>query len=150
MRRAAGFPILLFVLFFLLTSAAHGQVQTRLRIIRASNVGSNVDPGLRDVQKELGSLFNFTSYRLLRDEVFRLSPNQPSLISAWEGRITIQTTLVGLSKGVAELKIRVIRQGKENDILNTQVRLSPGRTVLIGGPRLRDGGVIIYALAAQL
>ncbi len=147
MKRAAGFPIFLFILFFFFTSTAFGQVQTRLRIIRASNVGSNVDPTLRDVQRELGSLFSFTSYRLLRDETFRLSPNQPSSISAWEGRITIQTTLVGLQKGVAELKIRVIRE--RNDILNTQVRLSPGRTVLIGGPRLRDGGVIIYALSAN-
>jgi hypothetical protein len=147
MKRAAGLSILLVILFFCFTAAASGQVKTRLRIIRASNVGSNVDPTLGDVQRELGSLFSFTSYRLLRDETFHLSPNQPSLISAWEGRITIQTTLVGLHKGVTELKIRVIRQG--NDILNTQVRLSPGRTVLIGGPRLRDGGVIIYALSAQ-
>ena len=147
MKRVMVLPILFFILFLFFTSAALGQVQTRLRIIRASNVGSNVDPTLRDVHKELGSLFSFTSYRLLRDETFHLSPNQPSSISAWEGKITIQTTLVGFHKGVAELKIRVIREG--NDLLNTQVRLSPGRTVLIGGPRLRDGGVIIYALAAQ-
>jgi hypothetical protein len=58
----------------------------------------------------------------------------------------IETTLVGLHKNVVELRIRVI--GEKNDILNTQIRLFPGRTVLIGGPRLREG-VIIYALSAQ-
>lgn len=138
--------IAILILFLFITSAASGQVQTRLRVIRASNVGSGVDPSLKDVHEELGSLFSFTSYRLLRDEPLNLSPNRPFSISAREGRIIIETTLVGLQRGVAELKIRVIREKKE--ILNTQVKLSPGRTVLIGGPKLREG-VIIYALTAH-
>jgi hypothetical protein len=141
-------PLIIFssTLFLLFTSIAFGQVHTRLRVIRASNVGSNVDASLRDVHKDLGSLFSFTSYRLLRDENLNLSPNQPVSISAREGRIIIEITLVGLHRSVAELKIRVTREGK--DILNTQIRLSPGRTVLIGGPKVRDG-VIIYALSAN-
>jgi hypothetical protein len=53
---------------------------------------------------------------------------------------------VGLHKNVAELRIRVNREG--TNILNTQVRLSHGRTVLIGGPKLSEG-VIIYALSAN-
>ena len=86
------------------------------------------------LHNELGSLFSFTSYRLLRDENLNLSLNQPVSISAREGRIIMEITLVGLHKSVAELRIRVDREGTE--ILNTQVRLSPGRTVLIGGPKL--------------
>jgi hypothetical protein len=115
-------------------------------VIRASNVGSNVDASLRDLHKDLGSLFNFTSYRLLRDENLNLSPNQPVSISAREGRIIMEITLAGLHRSVAELKIRVAREGK--DTLNTQIRLSPGRTVLIGGSKVRDG-VIIYAVSAN-
>lgn len=145
MKRVAAFITFFSILFLFFTSVASGQVHTRLRVIRASNVGSDVDPSLRDVHRELGSLFNFTSYRLLRDERLNLSLNQPVSISAREGKIIIETTLVGLNRGVAELRIRVVREGTE--ILNTQVRLSPGRTVLIGGPRVRDG-VIIYALHA--
>ena len=146
MKRVAPLIIFFSILFLFFTSVALGQVQTRLRVIRASNVGSSVDPSLRDVHEELGSLFSFTSYRLLKDEPLSLSPNRPVSISAREGRIIIQITLVGLHGSVAELKIRVAREGK--DILNTQIRLSPGRTVLIGGPKVRDG-VIIYALSAN-
>jgi hypothetical protein len=59
----------------------------------------------------------------------------------------IEITLVGLRKDIAELKIKVVREEKE--LLNTQVRLSPGKTVLIGGgPRQREG-IIIYALYAR-
>ena len=146
MKRVAAFITFFSILFLFFTSVSSGQVHTRLRVIRASNVGSDVDPSLGDVYRELGSLFSFTSYRLLRDERLNLSLNHLVSISAREGKITIETTLVGLNRGAAELRIRVVREGKE--ILNTQVRLSPGRTVLIGGPRVRDG-VIIYALHAD-
>ncbi len=146
MKRVAPLTIFFSILFLFFTSVAFSQVQTRLRVIRTSNVGTSVDPSLRDVHEQLGSLFSFTSYRLLRDETFNLSPNRPVPISAREGKIIIETTLVGLHRGVAEFRIRVVREGK--DILNTQVRLSPGRTVLIGGPKLREG-VIIYAISAN-
>ena len=115
-------------------------------MIRASNVGQGVDPSLKELHNELKTLFNFTSYRLLRDENLSLSLNQPVSISAREGKIIMQITLVGLHKNVAELRIKVTREGTET--LNTQVRLSPGRTVLIGGPKVRDG-VIIYAFYAH-
>jgi hypothetical protein len=134
------------LLFILFTSVVFAQVQTQLRVIRASNVGQGVDPTLKELHNELKTLFNFTSYRLLRDENLNLSLNQPISISAREGKIIMEITLVGLHRNVAELRIRVNREGTEK--LNTQVRLSPGRTVLIGGPKVRDG-VIIYAFYAR-
>jgi hypothetical protein len=147
MRRTALLLIVFFIFSFPSLSTASAQVQVRLRAIHASDAGSGVDPSLRDLHKELGSLFSFTSYRLMRDEILNLSLNQPASISSREGRIIIEITLVGLHKGVAELRIRVVREGSE--ILNTQVRLFPGRTVLVGGPRHTRGGVVIYALYAR-
>jgi hypothetical protein len=138
-------PFLLFILCFVWTSTALADVQVRLRVIGASNDKKNIDPTLKDIYKELGSLFNFTSYRLYRDENLTLSPNQPVSIST--RKRLIEVTLIGFRKDVAELKIRVAREEKE--ILNTQVRLLPGKTVLIGGgPRQREG-IIIYALYAR-
>jgi len=129
--------------FFTFSSVTFGQVQTRLKVIRASSAGQEIDPSLKELHNELKTLFSFTSYRLLREENLTLSLNQPVSITAREGRIIWEGTLVGLHRGVADLKIRVLREGKE--VLNTQVRLSPGRTILVGGPRIKDG-VIIYAL----
>jgi hypothetical protein len=146
MKRVVALIAFFSLLFLFFTSVAFAQVQTRLRVIRASNVGQGVDPPLKELHNELKTLFNFTSYRLLRDENLSLSLNQPASISAREGRIIMEITLVGLYKNVAELRIRVNREG--TNILNTQVRLSPGRTVLIGGPKLQEG-VIIYALSAR-
>jgi len=146
MKRVGALIAFFSLLFILFTSVVFAQVQTQLRVIRASNVGQGVDPSLKELHNELKNLFNFTSYRLLRDENLNLSLNKPVSISAREGRIIMEITLVGLHKNAAELKIRVNREGTE--ILNTQVRLSPGRTVLIGGPKVRDG-VIIYAFYAH-
>jgi hypothetical protein len=146
MRRVALLLIVFFIFSFLSLSTASAHVEVRMRVIQALNVGQSIDPSLKELHDELKTLFSFTSYRLLRDEALNLSPNQPVSISAREGRIIIEITLVGIHRGVAELRIKVVREGK--DILNTQVRLSPGRTVLIGGPRLQEG-VIIYALSAR-
>jgi len=147
MGKRAHFIIVafVFVLTPLFVSTALGQVQTRLRIIEASNVGSNIDPALRDVHDELGSLFNFTSYKLLRDESLSLTPNRPSEINAHQG-VSLEITLTNQQKKKAVYQIRILRQGSE--ILDTKVRLSPGQTVLIGGPKHGQGSIIL-AISAR-
>lgn len=145
MRKKVVFSVLIVALFSLLPSIVPAQVQTRLRVIEASNTGTTVDPSLRDLHNQLGSLFSFTSYRLLKDQVISLSPNQPASIEATQGK-SVEITQMAMQKNVVELRVRVKREGK--DILNTQVRLSPERTVLIGGPKLVDG-VMILAITAR-
>jgi len=145
MRRIAFLLTAFFIFSFFSLSTALAQVQVRMRVIQASNVGQNIDPSLKELHDELGSLFSFTSYRLLRDENLSLSPNQPVSITAHPGRF-MEVTLVRLRRGVAGLRIRVVREGR--DILDTQVRLLPGRTVLVGGPRHGEG-VVIYAVSAR-
>jgi len=134
-----------FFSFFSIPTAS-AQVQVRIRVILASNVGQTIDPSLNDVHKELGSLFNFTSYRLLRDEPMNLVPNRTVTVQGRRPGRFMEVTLVGLHRDNAQLRIRVIREGV--DILNTQVRLSPGRTLLIGGPRYGEG-VVIFAVSSR-
>jgi hypothetical protein len=146
MKRIAFPPALVFILVLFSASAAFGQVQTRIRAIEASNVGLGIDPSLRDVHRELGSLFSFTSYRLLRDETLNLLPNQTVLIQGHHPGRFMEVTLVRIRRNVATLRIRVIRERVV--ILDTAVRLFPGRTVLIGGPR-RGEAVVIFAVSAR-
>jgi len=145
MRKIISFTTFSLILLLFSVSVAFPEVQTRVRVIQASNVGSSIDPSLKDVHGELGSLFNFTSYRLLRDENLTLSPNQPVDIPVHKGR-SLEITLIGQHKGMAKFRVKIKREGV--DILDTQVRLSPGRTVLIGGPKHGEG-VAIIALSAH-
>jgi hypothetical protein len=146
MRRVVLLLIVFFIFSFLSLSTASAHVEVRMRVIQALNVGQNIDPSLKELHDELKTLFSFTSYRLLREENLNLSLNQPVSISVHGGKTLLEITLVGEHKNLIELRIRVNREGK--DILNTQVRLSPGRTVLVGGPKHGEG-VIIYALSAR-
>jgi hypothetical protein len=134
----------LHILIFLSASTVFAQVQTRVRVIQASNTGSTIDPSLRDVHDQLGSLFSFTSYRLLKDETVSLSPNQPVSLPTHPGT-ALEIELIRKQKDVAEFKVRIKRERTE--ILNTQVRLSPGRTVVIGGPKHGDGTIILAITA---
>ena len=134
--------LFLFALTYSLFSASlvFAQVQTRIRVIEASNVGSSIDSSLRDVHGQLGSLFSFSSYRLLKDETVTLSPNQPISVPVHPGR-SLEVTLIKQQRDTAEVRVKIKREG--TDILNTQVRLSPGRTVSIGGPKHGEGTLLI-------
>jgi hypothetical protein len=144
-RKRALLLVFLHIFLFAFPAVSPAQVQTRLRVIEASNIGSSIDPSLRDLHGQLGSLFRYTSYRLLRDERLNLSPNQPASIPVHGGR-SIELTQVGLQPNMFELRVRIRRDSTE--LLNTQVRLSPGRTVLIGGPQ-HGQGVAILAISAS-
>lgn len=145
MRRAVFLIIPVFILFILSASIVFAQVQTRIRVVEASNVGSNIDSSLRDVTGQLGSLFSFSSYRLLRDETVTLSPNRPLSIPVHPGR-SLELTLIRQRRHTAEVRVQIKREG--TDILDTQVRLFPGRTVSIGGPK-HGQGTLLIALSAS-
>ena len=134
--------LFLFALTYSLFSASlvFAQVQTRIRVIEASNVGSSIDSSLRDVHGQLGSLFSFSSYRLLKDETVTLSSNQPISVPVHPGR-SLEVTLIKQQRDTAEVRVKIKREG--TDILNTQVRLSPGRTVSIGGPKHGEGTLLV-------
>lgn len=100
---------------------------------------------LRDVHGQLGSLFSFTSYRLLRDINLGLVGNRPVEVPVHPGR-SIEVTLIGEYKNLVELRIRIKREGVS--VLNTHVRLTSGRTILIGGPRHGEG-TMIFAISAR-
>ncbi len=144
MRRT--FLILIFIItLFLLPSFSYAQVQTRLKVFEASNVGAGTDSSLKDMRDQFKSLFSFSSYRLLKEETLTLYSNQPASVPVPPGR-TIELTLTGQQRNVAEVIVKV--KEERTDVLNTKVRLSPGRTVSIGGPKYGEG-VIIITLSAQ-
>jgi hypothetical protein len=141
MRRKASF----FVIFILLLSpffgdVAFAQVQIRVRVMEASNIGSGFDSSLRDLHDQLGSLFSFSSYRLLKDEKVSLSPNQSVLLSIPSER-SLELTLINQYRVASEIKVKISRHGR--DLLTTLVRLAPGRSVSIGGPKHGEGTIIV-------
>ena len=145
MKRSFLIFLLILISSLLSYSFTFAQVQTRLRILEASNVGTGVDSSLRDMRDQFESLFSFSSYRLLKEETVTLYPRQPVSLPVHPGR-SMELTLVGLRRNVADVKVKIKRE--QTDILDTQVRLTPGKTVSIGGPK-HGQGVIIINLSAN-
>ena len=147
MKRSFPFLTSVIALFVFSSSTAFAGAQVRLRIIEASHAGTGVDPVLEDVHAELGSLFSFNSYKLLKEINVDLVGNRMVDVPVYPGR-SIELTLVGEYKRLIELRIKMIREGAI--VLNTNVRLAPGRTILIGGPRKgRTPGTLIFAVSAR-
>jgi len=140
MKRILISFVFVLTLSVLSNSTALAQVQTRVRIIEASNVGSNIDSSLKDVTGQISSLFSFSSYRLLKDETVTLQKDQPVSIPVHPGR-SLELTLIKQRRVGAEIRVKIKREG--SDVLNTQVRLTPGRSVSIGGPKHREGTILI-------
>jgi len=137
------FVILILLLSPFFGNVAFAQVQVRVRVMEASNVGSGIDSSLRDLHDQLGSLFSFSSYRLLKDESVSLSPNQSVSLSVPPER-TLELTLINQHRVTAEIRVKITRGGR--DLLTTLVRIAPGRSVSIGGPK-RGESTIIVALS---
>lgn len=141
MKRKASFFVILILLsspFF--GAVAFAQVQVRVRAMEASNVGSGFDASLRDLHDQLGSLFSFSSYRILKDENVSLSLNQPVSLPIPSNR-SLELTLINQQRVAAEVRVKISREGR--DLLTTLVRLAPGRSVSIGGPKKGESTIII-------
>ncbi len=145
MRRIFHIFLFIFVFSLLSPSLSHAQVQAHLRVFEASNVGTGKDSSLRDMGDQFKSLLSFSSYRLLKEETVTLRPDQPAIVPLHEGR-SMELILTGQRRDVAEVRVKIKRE--QADVLDTKVRLSPGRTVSIGGPK-HGQGVIIITLSAQ-
>ena len=150
MKRTTSFPFVALILLLLSASAAFSEVPIRVRIIQASNVRSDLEPSfvdrsLKDIYRELGTLFSFSSYRLLQDINLNLTGNRSVDVIVHPGR-SMEITLVGEYRNLVELRIRVKREG--SSILITHVRLASGRTILIGGPRHGED-TIIFAISGR-
>jgi hypothetical protein len=141
MSRKTVFLIILTLLFLtFFAPVVFAQVEIRVRVMEASNAGSGIDSSLKDLHGQLGSLFNFNSYRLLKDENVSLSPNRPVSLPLDPGR-SLELTLIELRRVVAEIKVKISRDGRE--VLTTLVKLTPGRSVSIGGPKRGEASIII-------
>jgi hypothetical protein len=150
LKRTTSLLSVALILFLLSASAAFSEAPIRVRIIQASSVRSGDDPlfvdrALRDIYRELGTLFSFNSYRLLQDINLNLTGNRSVDVIVHPGR-SMEITLVGEFRNLVELRIRVKREG--SSILITHVRLASGRTILIGGPRHGEG-TIIFAVSGR-
>lgn len=135
-------------MFFIVSFASFAwgdEVGIGIRVILASHQAKGIDARLQDIQKNLGTLFNYSSYQLLQERSFLLSERQSDQLPLADNK-DLHIQLIQEQRGTAEIRVEILRGGRS--ILKTTAKLKKGEPFFIGGLKHEDG-VLILAIAAQ-
>ena len=143
-RTIAGLLLLLAAAAGLPTPAPGADtVRLGIEVIYASNEGQQIDPSLARVKRQLQS-FRYSSYRRLDSHELVRSIGQQGTVPLPGGR-TLLLAPQGLSGGSVVLLASIQESGRV--LLNTELKLASGGTILVGGP-VYQAGVLILAITA--
>jgi hypothetical protein len=141
------FPmVLLGVLALPLVASAQGVVPLKVQVIYAANETGGVDSRLGTLAAELQKTFRYSKYELL-DSPQGSAPLNQGWRTALPGDRVLEITPTAISDGEYTIAIRVQAAGGQA-LVNTQIKLKAGRSVLVGGPT-HQKGVLIIAITAD-
>ena len=107
-----------------------------VRIIHASSGPVHMDRALKDLGRELQSVFKYTSYRLVSRKPLNLTHHQVGRISL-PGNRTLEISPTGFKKGRIKFKINILKRNKS--VFTTEILLRNGSSITIGGPDYKKG-----------
>lgn len=145
--KRVSFLALLGMLFFLyLTLPAYGEeIKINVKVILASNQGKVADKDLHDIQKKLKNLFKYSSYQLLKKQSLLIAKGKSGQIPLTEKKALHIKFLNEAGKSV-EIAVEILEKGKK--IFKTKAKIQKKKTLLIGGPKYKEG-VLIMAISVQ-
>ncbi len=128
--------ITLWICSFANMAIAGGTVKTDVRIIHASQGQNHIDSDLSDLAEELGSVFKYTSYKLIKTKNMRLNENQKGSVNL-PGKRSLIVIPTRISGEKIKYQIGIFKSGDQ--VFSTQILLKNGRSITIGGPKFKKG-----------
>jgi len=142
-RRLLFATVTFFILFLMASFPARAaSVRLEWRIIRASHKNTRVDPRLKDIYRDLGAIFSYSSFELLNRSQISLGPNQPVSVPLPGNKICM-IKVTQITKQRVHVQIQITQNNRS--VFGTAARLMNGRTLIIGGPS-GGGKALIFAL----
>jgi hypothetical protein len=147
--RAAA-PIVAFLLLLLLGGAgapchAADAVSVDVGSVYASNQGSSVDPALSHIRGKLQAMFNYSSYKMLDRKRRTLAVGEAGDYEL-PGRRSMRVVPLPSQGNKVRLSVQLQEGGR--NLLTTNVGMSRGGMVLVGGPS-HEAGVLILIISAD-
>ena len=127
-------------------ATAGDAVMTDVRIIYASQGPGFIDSGLEDLAEELGSVFRYTSYRLIKEKSMSLRNNQKGVVSL-PGKRSLIVTPIRTSEEKIKYQIGIFKSGDK--VFGTQILLKDRRSITIGGPKFKNG-VLLFNISGKI
>ena len=118
------------------SAIAGNTVKTTVRVIHASQGQNHIDPELKDLAKELGSVFKYTFYKLINTKNMNLGNNQKGLVKI-PGNRSLVVTPINIGREKIKYQIGIFKSGDQ--IFKTQILLNNQRSITIGGPKFKNG-----------
>lgn len=142
-------PSICLILFLALLFSSPGRtesvVQIQVKTILASKEAGTTDSRLKDLARELQSVFRYSSYQLLGRTSLNLTTNRPGRVSLPEGR-TMTIIPKGSKGGRVTLELEILKNNSQ--IFQTVIRLRNKSSVTIGGPEYRGGNLLFNIFAS--
>ena len=141
----SGKKMMALILFIFLTGTplfAAPTVQVEWRVITASHKKGAIDPRLKDIYRDLGTIFSYASYHLVSMNRVALAINREvSVPLSREETFVIRVTKI--TPKWVRAQIRLLKGGRA--IFGTTVQMMKARTLFIGGPS-KGGKALIFSL----
>ena len=132
-----------FLLAFTCLSYA-GDINVGVDVILASQGTDYVDSRLSDIESQLQSVFNFSSYELYDRKKLIIAMGTEKRIALLEGKVFLLMP-VYFQGNMVVMKAKVLSGTKL--IVDTQFRVSQGGSFFVGGPKTGRGIIILKVTA---
>jgi hypothetical protein len=119
-------------------------VEIRIGAIVASQTGNAFDHRLASLRRSFDSLFQYSSYRLIREERRRVKWRREAEFHLPGGRYLVVMPR-DLKDGRVGLHMMLLERSRA--LVNTSLSIRDHGTFLVGGPSYKDG-VLIIAIGA--
>jgi hypothetical protein len=119
-------------------------VEVRIGAIMASQTGNMFDHRLASLRRSFDSLFQYSSYRLLREERRRVKWRRSAEFHLPGGRYLLVMPRE-YKDGRVALHMMLLERSRQ--LVNTSLSIRDHGTFLVGGPNYKDG-VLIIAIGA--
>ena len=115
---------------------AQRSVHIVVQTVLASQDSQYLDPRLSDLIQELQSVFRYSSYRLLSQNPMDMRMGETDMVSLPGNRV-LKITPTKVTGNRVELQLVISR--KRNQIFQTLIQLLNHGSIIVGGPKYKDG-----------
>ncbi len=114
--------------------------QTRVKVIHATGGPAHIDPGIRELVRELEPVFTYTSYRLLKEKKMNLAEKKKGSMDL-PGNRTLFIIPTQMNGNRIKYQIRIDAKGKS--VFQTGILLRNRNSITIGGPKYKKGVLLL-------